>query len=276
MIPDKLLINLKIISKIQKNGRIARSFDGIISLENDAFYQSFKRFITNDSRKQAIFEINSVISECIEILNHIINSKYTNKIYYQSNEYAKNCECIDLLLKEIDSAKCGIENLKFTYQNDPNIVSQIDIVLLKINTIIKDFSQKLTHVQNDQYIYYNSTPQEIPGSFDNESISKSNGESSFKNNNKLNSPLLYRQQGTFTNAVDIQQGTLQQGTFTNAVDIQQGTFTNAVDIQQGTFTLPYIDNRPTFTEEINLQSIKIEGNENGDENVENDILDNLY
>ena len=240
MIPDKLLINLKIISKIQKNGRIARSFDGIISLENDAFYQSFKRFITNDSRKQAIFEINSVVSECIEILNHIINSKYTNKIYYQSNEYAKNCECIDLLLKEIDSAKCGIENLKFTYQNDPNIVSQIDIILLKINTIIKDFSQKLTHVQNDQYIYYNSIPQEIPGSFDNESISKSNGESSF---NKLNSPL-YRQQGTFT----------------NAVDIQQGTFTNAVD------------NRPTFTEEINLQSVKIEGNEN----VENDILDNLY
>ena len=267
MIPDKLLINLKIISKIQKNGRIARSFDGIISLENDAFYQSFKRFITNDSRKQAIFEINSVVSECIEILNHIINSKYTNKIYYQSNEYAKNCECIDLLLKEIDSAKCGIENLKFTYQNDPNIVSQIDIILLKINTIIKDFSQKLTHVQNG--IYYNSIPQEIPGSFDNESISKSNGESSFKNNNKLNSPL-YRQQGTFTNAVDI-----QQGTFTNAVDIQQGTFTNAVDIQQGTFTNA-VDNRPTFTEEINLQSIKIEGNENGDENVERDILDNLY
>jgi len=175
MIPDKLLINLKIISKIQKNGRIARSFDGIISLENDAFYQSVKRFITNDSRKQAIFEINSVITECIDILNHISNSKFTNKVYYQSGEYIKNCECIGLLLKEVELAKTGVENLKFTYQNDPNIVSQIDIVILKINTTIKDFSQKLmylqNYIQNDQYAFYNvlptnivdrSLPQEIP------------------------------------------------------------------------------------------------------------------
>ena len=62
MIPDKLLINLKIISKIQKNGRISRSYDGIISLESDVIYQSIKRFVCNDSRKQAIFEINSVIT----------------------------------------------------------------------------------------------------------------------------------------------------------------------------------------------------------------------
>ena len=171
MIPDKLLINLKIISKIQKNGRIARSFDGIISLENDAFYQSIKRFVTNDSRKQAVFEINSVITECIDILNHITNSKFMNKIYYQSGEYIKNCECIGLLLKEMELAKTGVENLKFTYQNDPNIVSQIDIVILKINTTIKDFYNKLmyfqNYIQNDQYNFFTQTsPQEIPKTFD--------------------------------------------------------------------------------------------------------------
>lgn len=171
MIPDKLLINLKIISKIQKNGRIARSFDGIISLENDAFYQSIKRFVTNDSRKQAVFEINSVITECIDILHHITNSKFMNKIYYQSGEYIKNCECIGLLLKEMELAKTGVENLKFTYQNDPNIVSQIDIVILKINTTIKDFYQKLmyfqNYIQNDQYNFFTQTsPQEIPKTFD--------------------------------------------------------------------------------------------------------------
>jgi hypothetical protein len=171
MIPDKLLINLKIISKIQKNGRIARSFDGIISLENDAFYQSIKRFVTNDSRKQAVFEINSVITECIDILHHITNSKFMNKLYYQSGEYIKNCECIGLLLKEMELAKTGVENLKFTYQNDPNIVSQIDIVILKINTTIKDFYQKLmyfqNYIQNDQYNFFTQTsPQEIPKTFD--------------------------------------------------------------------------------------------------------------
>jgi hypothetical protein len=148
MIPDKLLINLKIISKIQKNGRIARSYDGIISLENDVFYQSIKRFMTSDSRRQAIFEINSVISESIDILHHILNSKYMNKNFFQSDEYIKNCENTNLILNELENARHGIDNLKFTYQNDPNTVSQIDILILKINTTIKDVSHKLAYFQS--------------------------------------------------------------------------------------------------------------------------------
>jgi hypothetical protein len=148
MIPDKLLINLKIISKIQKNGRITRSYDGIISLENNVFYQAIKRFISSDSRKQAIFEINSIISESISILNHILNSKYMNKTFNESDEYIKNCENITLILSELELSKQGIENLKFTYQNDPNIVSQIDILILKINTTIKDVNTKLSYFKS--------------------------------------------------------------------------------------------------------------------------------
>jgi len=148
MIPDKLLINLKIISKIQKNGRIARSYDGIISLENDVFYQAIKRFVTSDSRKQAIFEINSVINECVDILHHILNSKYMNKNFNQSDEYIKNCENIRLILSEMEAARCGIENLKFTYQNDQNIVSQIDIIILKTNTTLRDIYNKLYYFES--------------------------------------------------------------------------------------------------------------------------------
>lgn len=148
MIPDKLLINLKIISKIQKNGRISRSYDGIISLESDVIYQSIKRFVLNDSRKQAIFEINSVITESIDMLNHIINSKHMNKNYSQTSEYIKNCENINLIITEMELAKLGIENLKFTYQNDHNIASQLDILILKINTTLKDIGQKLFYFQS--------------------------------------------------------------------------------------------------------------------------------
>jgi len=161
MIPDKLLINLKIISKIQKNGRITRSYDGIISLENDVFYQSIKRFISSDSRKQAVFEINSVITECIDSLHNILNSKYMNKNFSQSDEYSKNCESISLLLKEMDLARGGIENLKFTYQNDQNIASQIDIIILKINTHLKDVSHKLTYYQS----FLQTTSQSYPVTF---------------------------------------------------------------------------------------------------------------
>jgi len=178
MIPDKLLINLKIISKIQKNGRIARSYDGIISLENDVFYQSVKRFVSNDSRRQAIFEINSVITECVEILYHILNSKHMNKNFCQSDEYIKACENINLIIHEMELARCGVENLKFTYQNDPNIVSQIDIVILKINTTVKDISQKLIYfesfLQNNHYetlSYYNNVIHQGQGNLNAEYVS---------------------------------------------------------------------------------------------------------
>jgi hypothetical protein len=184
MIPDKLLINLKIISKIQKNGRITRSYDGIISLENEIFYQSIKRFFSNDSRRQATFEINSVITETLDILHHILNSKYMHKNFYQTDEYIKNCENLSLILTELEAAKAGIENLKFTYQNDQNISSQIDIVILKINTNIRDFTQKLHYFQS--YLtssYQNNYTTSLSQNYDLHSIKIDNGQNDYTEQN---------------------------------------------------------------------------------------------
>ena len=145
VINDKLFINLKILGKIQKNGRISRSTDGIIALENESMYQSIKRFITSDSRKQSVFEINSIINETSDFLNSIINSKYMNKFYYNTDEYYKNCESISLILNELKFAKMGIEHLRFTYEGDANIASQLDIIILKISSIVKDIEHKLNY-----------------------------------------------------------------------------------------------------------------------------------
>lgn len=148
MVPDKLFINLKILGKIQKNGRICRSYDGIISLENDTFYQSLKRTLSSDSRKQSIFEINSIINECIDCLNGIINSKYMNKLQANTDDYFKSCEDISLILKELTCAKTGIENLKFTYTVDANIESQLDIIIVKIQSTLKDMNFRLNYFKS--------------------------------------------------------------------------------------------------------------------------------
>ncbi len=148
IVSDKLLINLKILSKIQKNGRIARSYDGMISLESETYYQPIKRFLSSDSRKQAVFEINSIITECVDVSTNIINSKHMNVLYAQTDEFFKGCESIALILSELQSAKIGIENLKFTYQSDPNVSSQLDIIILKINGTLKDLTQKLNFFQS--------------------------------------------------------------------------------------------------------------------------------
>jgi hypothetical protein len=154
MISDKLLINLKILSKIQKNGKITRSYDGIISLDSETFYQPIRRFISSDSRKQAVFEINSIVNESIDTLGNIINSKFLNKHYYNSEEFSKHVDYLEMLINEFEQCKIGIENLKFTYKNDQNIVSQIDIILLKMNTTLKDSHQKLA-------IYKSYLPNQI-------------------------------------------------------------------------------------------------------------------
>lgn len=165
MLSDKLLINLKILSKIQKNGRIAKSHNGIISLEGTSFYQSVKRFVTNNSRKQAIYEINSIINEAVDTFNTLINSKYMNKHFNQSDEYIRGCEDLELVILEFTNAKRGIENLHFTYQNDHNISSQIDIVLLKMNITIKDVTNRLNYFRSYLTGSENSNEQEQLESF---------------------------------------------------------------------------------------------------------------
>lgn len=147
-LPDKLFINLKIIAKIQKNGRISRSSDGVISLENNNFYQSIKRFMTSDSRRQSIFEINSIINETLDYLSNIVNSKFMSKTFSDTDEYYKNYETITLIVKEISNSKVGIDNLKFTYTKDANITSQLDILIIKINSSIKDMNHKLVYFES--------------------------------------------------------------------------------------------------------------------------------
>ena len=156
---DKLLINLKIISKIQKNGRISRSNDGIILLETSSFYKSLKRFISSDSRKQSLFEINIVILECIDTIHNLINSKYMHYQRYNNREeqmkynpeFIKSIDNVKLILKELKSAEVGVQNLKFTYRNDQNTVSQLDIILLKINTTLNDTTEMLKSMNVEIY-----------------------------------------------------------------------------------------------------------------------------
>lgn len=154
MIPDKLYINLKILGRIQKNGKITRSYDGIIALESDSFHQCIKRFMRYDSRKQSIFEINSIINECFNILHNLLNLKHMQQKYSNTSEYLKTCEDIHTLVKHLEEACLGISNLKFTYINDINIEAQLEIIIAKINNVIRDTKNILltliSYLSNDK------------------------------------------------------------------------------------------------------------------------------
>lgn len=139
-IPDKLLVNLKILSKIEKNGRIARSTSGIISLESNAFYQSVKRIVSHDSRSQSVFEIQSIITEAQEKIDSLLESKYLKCL---SPEYIRICEILKLLVNELPGTIKGLENLRFTYKSDVYTESQIDIILINVKSVLKNLNVKL-------------------------------------------------------------------------------------------------------------------------------------
>lgn len=140
-IPDKLLINLKILSKLEKNGRIARSYSGIISLESNVFYQSLKRFVSQDSRYQSIQEIRSIIDDTESKINSLLDSKYLRSVV--NTDYIRVCEILNLLLTELPGTITGLENLRFTYKADVYTESQIDIILIKVRSVFKNLDSRL-------------------------------------------------------------------------------------------------------------------------------------
>ncbi len=146
-LPENLLINLEILSNIQKNGRITRSYNGKIHLENDNILQGIKRYVTNDSRFQSINEINSIVKECFNVMDHIVNSKYMCSSY--PTEFAQNCDNLEFLANELETAYTGIDNLKFTYQDDKNTESELNVILRKITAKIKDIRYKVSYFRNN-------------------------------------------------------------------------------------------------------------------------------
>ena len=111
-------------------------------------YKNIKRYIYNDNRKQSVYEINSIINDATITISHLLNSK---NIIPDTSTIDRNytLEIIEMLLNELSFAINGIHNLKFTYKSDENIVSQIDIILLKINSLIKNTNFKLETINEN-------------------------------------------------------------------------------------------------------------------------------
>ena len=143
---DKLLVNLRILSKIPKNGRITRSVDGVIALEPVGYLVSIKRFLTADSRKQTLIEIDKILTSCIAKFKEILQKGSSIK------DKEKTRELLLILHNEIKSSTCGLENLKTTYQDDQSMVSHLDIFLLKTETLVNEISDCIQTINSSMTV----------------------------------------------------------------------------------------------------------------------------
>lgn len=112
---EEIIINLKILQKLEKNQKIITR-GAYLNIESPSLIPEFiRRWNRQDNRVETIKRINTIVNSAIENLdkNEIFNIK----------EY-------------LIGSKEGINNLKETYSTCSQTCARLDIILDKINTVI--------------------------------------------------------------------------------------------------------------------------------------------
>lgn len=132
---EYLLVNLKVLSKIEENGRISTKNSSSLGLEHPSMFQWLYRTFTGDSRVSAISDISALVNRTIDytedlllFINDVqINKKEPNM--YDRERFEKYKHQLERIRTEL--AKCinGIERLKITYRTDVTTVSRLEVVI---------------------------------------------------------------------------------------------------------------------------------------------------
>ncbi len=155
---DSIYINLRIISKIQDNGRLSTTNHGQVKLENDGYGTTLWRTLTGDSREQTAKFLRQLINDVTELSDNIINSLVigqntdNDKIHsmFQLNENSKKCHQLRKLSRELGNSKRGITNLHNTYNKDANITSKIEEVIDNIDVQIEKIQKALAIIEGQE------------------------------------------------------------------------------------------------------------------------------
>lgn len=177
-ITDTILVNLKIISKINSNDKLKLS-NYSTSIEKESLTSWLSRWYNGDSREKTISFIKTVITDAINITNDIMNSTYINnkakRTVYEENEFTKSLNTLFLVKNEMVNCKTGILNLKKTYEMDIQIISQLEVIINKIDIHLSIIGKKLKDIELD-VLGDSSTPN----SHTEKSIDKSSTEKQMK------------------------------------------------------------------------------------------------
>lgn len=129
------LLNLRILSKVSGGGRIAKSSNGIISLEEPTVYLCIKRWLSWDSRQQTLLEIKRILEDATEKAMSMLNSRYMSEHSFPE-EFAILMEDLKMLYNGLCECVQGLHNLRITYCQDHSTIAQIDLMLVKVNTLL--------------------------------------------------------------------------------------------------------------------------------------------
>ncbi len=158
---DSLLLDLKIISKIEEGDKICVSEHKNLSIDNSFLLQGIKRWYNSDSRLATINYIENTLNNTLFITNLILKNETEKQL---SNKHKKqnlvqsisekkiienlhfkegNSQLLKRFYLEMINATDGLKNLKVTYQSDISIASKIQIIIDKFSNRIKKIDELL-------------------------------------------------------------------------------------------------------------------------------------
>lgn len=151
-ITDSILVNLKIISKIAPNNKL-KIANNTTSIEKEGLAAWLLRWFNGDSRIKTINFIKTIIADSINITTDLMNSTYINnrgkKTTYEETEFTKALSTLFLIRSEMENSKTGIINLQKTYDMDIQIISQLEVVINKIDGHLGIIDRKLNEIKTE-------------------------------------------------------------------------------------------------------------------------------
>ena len=149
---DDLLYKLQIFSSIQKSNKLLCNTDNSITIDN-SYFPSFYRWYYSEDRKITIDLIKKTI---IDVYN-ITDTIFRNEVAIQKNDKEKdirqnstnnffkysNQEILKKILLNSSASLKGLQNLRTTYKDDIQIITELDIQLNKLQLRVSKLDNSL-------------------------------------------------------------------------------------------------------------------------------------
>ena len=146
MTEDTVLLNLSIISQIQRGNKLNTTED-IIKIDN-RYIQSLFRFVDGDGRNKTVEKITAIVNDTFKHIDNIFKSENTSTgrtSYFMDN----NSQKLQQFKYNMENAGKGLENLKETYCYDITICSSIQQLIRKLKGRIIKIEKVLTIKNKD-------------------------------------------------------------------------------------------------------------------------------
>ena len=140
---DTTIANLKVIGMVQKNGRLSIK-KGQLTIEPDDHFQRLRRWFNKDGRDLTLMHIRNTVNNAIKLTKGMIEN--TIEQHPSLKSWA-----LQRFTTELQNCQAGILNLKTTYNDDSQMVANLDVIgdriqahYLELSNYIKEHSLTLT------------------------------------------------------------------------------------------------------------------------------------